>query len=106
MYVTFFFFFTEPKAVSDILAVGRTTDMLVSWTLAGGQVFSYAVQLYSDNQLVDSKMNLSNTTENIQFVGLRPGVLYCAMVVTKSGPFEINSSSVCNATCELRHCDL
>lgn len=80
--------------------------MSVSWTLASGRVDSYTVLLYRDNQHVDNKTDLSNTTVDTQFVDLIPGVRYCVVLVTKSGPFETNSSHVCNQTCELRHCDL
>lgn len=99
------FYFTEPDAVTDIIAIGSTTTMLVSWTPAFGQVDSYTVQLFRDMvQSGITSTNSSNTT--VKFQGLTPGVVYCAVVVTKSGPFE-NNKSVCNATCELhRHCDL
>ncbi|XP_049429858.1 receptor-type tyrosine-protein phosphatase eta [Epinephelus fuscoguttatus] len=89
---------TRPEAVSIITAIGNTTTMLVSWTQAAGQVASYTVLLYKDTQVVDSDTGLSNATVDKLFLNLTPGVLYCAKVVTKSGPFETNSSEVCNAT--------
>ncbi|XP_031138584.1 receptor-type tyrosine-protein phosphatase eta isoform X2 [Sander lucioperca] len=88
--------YTKPDAVTDIIAIGSTTTMLVSWTPAFGQVDSYTVQLFRDMvQSGITSTNSSNTT--VKFQGLTPGVVYCAVVVTKSGPFE-NNKSVCNAT--------
>ncbi|KAI3371524.1 hypothetical protein L3Q82_024105, partial [Scortum barcoo] len=90
--------YTKPEIVSGILAIGSTTNMSVSWTLAVGQVVSYTVLLYKDKHQVASKMDLTNSTANTAFTGLKPGVLYCVVVVAKSGLLENNSSSVCNAT--------
>ncbi|XP_028442176.1 receptor-type tyrosine-protein phosphatase eta [Perca flavescens] len=88
--------YTNPAAVTNIIAIGSTTTMLVSWTPAFGQVDSYTVKLFRGLvQLVKNSTNLSNTT--VKFQGLTPGVLYCAVVVTESGPFN-NNNSVCNAT--------
>lgn len=102
-----YFFPSGPEVVSNIIAIGSTTNMSVSWTLAIGQVFSYSVLLLRNISLQASNMNLSNNIVNTQFMDLTPGVLYCVMVVSKSGPFESNSSVVCNATCELQpHCVL
>ncbi|KAM9351963.1 receptor-type tyrosine-protein phosphatase eta-like [Symphorus nematophorus] len=90
--------YTNPAAVFDITVMGNTTDVSVSWEPALGQVDSYTVLLYRDSQLVGSKTDLSNTTVSSLFLAQIPGVLYCAVVVTKSGPLESNSSRVCNAT--------
>ncbi|XP_032379279.1 receptor-type tyrosine-protein phosphatase eta [Etheostoma spectabile] len=87
--------YTKPEAVTAIMAIGSTTSMSVSWTPAFGQVDSYAVQLFRGGQLVKKSPNLSTTT--FKFPGLTPGVSYCAVVITKSGPYE-NNNSVCNAT--------
>lgn len=94
-------FSTEPAAVSGITVIGSTTNLSVSWSPASGQVVSYTVRLYRDSQLEEVDTNLSNNTVNKQFLDREPGVLYCVVVVTKSGTFESNSSEVCNATCEL-----
>lgn len=45
-------------------------------------------------------MDLSNKTDSKKFRGLKPGVIYCVVLVTKTGTTETNSSSVCNATRE------
>ncbi|XP_070827425.1 receptor-type tyrosine-protein phosphatase eta-like [Chaetodon trifascialis] len=90
--------YTRPKAVSINTVIGSMTDLSVSWTSAVGQEVSYSVLLYRDSYLAGTHSDLNSTVVNILFVDLTPGVLYCAVVVTRSGPFEANSSSVCNAT--------
>ncbi|XP_029379134.1 receptor-type tyrosine-protein phosphatase beta-like isoform X3 [Echeneis naucrates] len=90
--------YTKPEAVTNITATGNTTAISVSWTPAGGGVVSYSVLLYSSEELVQKETNLSNTTENIVFLGLTPGVLYYVVVSTKSGSFVTNSSRVYSAT--------
>uniref|UniRef100_A0A8C3GCJ4 protein-tyrosine-phosphatase n=1 Tax=Cyclopterus lumpus TaxID=8103 RepID=A0A8C3GCJ4_CYCLU len=90
--------FTEPEAVSGLMAIVNTTTMSVSWTSAVGQVVSYTVLLYRGSHLVANNTDLSNTTVNQLFQGLTPGVLYCVELLTKSGHFESRNSSVCNAT--------
>ncbi|GLD60175.1 receptor-type tyrosine-protein phosphatase eta-like isoform X4 [Lates japonicus] len=89
--------YTRPEVVSDITAIGDTATMSVSWRPAAGGVNFYTVLLYRDQQLVENSTRLSNTAVNTTFRDLKPGVLYCVEVVTKSGPFK-NSTSICNAT--------
>nr|XP_024658914.1 titin isoform X11 [Maylandia zebra] len=91
------FSYTMPEAVSNITAVGTTTSLSVSWTLVTGKVSSYSVVLNSAGQLVNST-DVNNQTTNIVFVDLTPGVIYCVQLITKSGPFQSNSSPVCDAT--------
>ncbi|KAM7396461.1 hypothetical protein PAMP_019498 [Pampus punctatissimus] len=91
-------YFTRPEAVSDMVAIGSTTNMSVSWRPASGQVDSYTVLLYRHSQLERNHTGLSNTTLNTVFQDLKPGVLYYMVVFTKSGPFENNKSNVSNAT--------
>ncbi|XP_042083353.1 receptor-type tyrosine-protein phosphatase H [Haplochromis burtoni] len=87
-----------PEAVSNITAVGTTTSLSVSWTLVTGKVSSYSVTvLNSAGQLVNST-DVNNQTTNTVFGSLTPGVNYCVQLITKSGPFQSNSSRVCNAT--------
>ncbi|XP_053174860.1 receptor-type tyrosine-protein phosphatase eta [Scomber japonicus] len=91
--------YTKPEVVSDIVTIGSTTNMSVSWKLASGLVDSYTVLLYRDSQLEKNNTDLSNTTTNTVFHGLKPGVLYCVVVITKSRPSESNNASEkCNAT--------
>ncbi|XP_028307374.1 receptor-type tyrosine-protein phosphatase eta isoform X2 [Gouania willdenowi] len=92
------FIFTSPGSVSNITAIGSTTNLSVSWSLVSGLVSSYSVLLYRNKQLVKNNTDLSNLTSQTQFVELKPGVDYCVMVTTKSGPLESNGSLVCNAT--------
>ncbi|XP_056244330.1 tenascin-X isoform X4 [Seriola aureovittata] len=90
--------YTRPEAVSNIIAIGNTTTMSVSWTPAVGAVVSYTVLLYRDGQLVGNSTVLSNTTVTKVFQRLIPGVLYCVEVFTTSGSFESYSQRICNAT--------
>ncbi|KAM7414244.1 hypothetical protein PAMA_019185 [Pampus argenteus] len=90
--------YTRPEGVYDIVAIGSTTNMSVSWRPASGQVDSYTVLLYRHSQLERNHTGLSNTTVNTVFQDLKPGVLYCMVVFAKSGPFESNKSNVSNAT--------
>ncbi|XP_034542618.1 tenascin-X-like isoform X4 [Notolabrus celidotus] len=89
---------TWPAAVSIISVLGNTTSLSVSWTPAECQVDSYTVLLHENGEHEGSNSDLSNTSANRLFKNLKPGVQYCGEVVTKSGPFENKSSSVCNAT--------
>uniref|UniRef100_UPI003AACB5E9 receptor-type tyrosine-protein phosphatase eta n=1 Tax=Centroberyx gerrardi TaxID=166262 RepID=UPI003AACB5E9 len=89
--------YTRPGVVSDIAAVGTTTNMSVSWTAAAGQVDSYSVLLYRGSLLEGNHTGLSNTTLTVLFQGLKPGTLYGVEVVTKSGPLS-DSSTAWNAT--------
>ncbi|XP_029951415.1 receptor-type tyrosine-protein phosphatase beta isoform X5 [Salarias fasciatus] len=90
--------YTEPEKVSDVTVVGSTVDLSVSWELVSGQVSSYFVQLYSGDEKIQNTTDLSNETKNVQFSGLKPGVEYCVVVSTKSGPQVIHGQKVCNAT--------
>ncbi|XP_034032788.1 receptor-type tyrosine-protein phosphatase eta isoform X2 [Thalassophryne amazonica] len=89
--------YTKPGAVSDLVMSGTTTTMSVSWSLAAGQVDSYDVFLYTNDQLLKNQTDLSNTTKNKEFQYLKPGQLYSVYVVTKSGPLTANST-ISNAT--------
>ncbi|MEQ2228056.1 hypothetical protein ILYODFUR_004786, partial [Ilyodon furcidens] len=90
--------YTLPDMVSNISAIGTTTNMSVSWTKAAGQVSSYFVQLRKNTAPVSNQTTPSNETTQVVFVGLTPGVLYFVEVVTISGPEKSNKSSVSNAT--------
>ncbi|XP_041651495.1 receptor-type tyrosine-protein phosphatase eta isoform X7 [Cheilinus undulatus] len=90
--------YTKPPVVSDILVTGDTTKLSVSWMAAECQVESFTVRLLRGEELVGNGTDLSNTTVNKVFEGLKPGVLYCAEVITESGPFRNTSPRVCNAT--------
>ncbi|MEQ2269292.1 hypothetical protein XENORESO_002466 [Xenotaenia resolanae] len=90
--------YTLPDMVSNISAIGTTTNMSVSWTKAAGQVSSYFVQLRKNTAPVSNQTTPSNETTQVVFVGLTPGVLYLVEVVTISGPEKSNKSSVSNAT--------
>ncbi|XP_065812681.1 receptor-type tyrosine-protein phosphatase eta [Labrus bergylta] len=90
--------YTKPAVVSDIFIKGSTTNLSVSWSQACGQVDSYTALLYRDGVLVGNSKDVNGTILNELFEDLKPGVLYCVAVVTKSGPFLNKSEKVCNAT--------
>ncbi|KAM9854710.1 receptor-type tyrosine-protein phosphatase eta-like [Aulostomus maculatus] len=90
--------YTMPEVVSGVVTVGSTTNMSVTWSPALGQVDSYSVQLSRDSQTISSNKNLNNTTVKTVFKGLTPGVRYCVVVTTESGPEENHSPEVCDAT--------
>lgn len=96
-----FSFSPGPDTVLGILVIGSTTNLSVSWSPASGQVASYAVLLYRDKHLDDSR-NLGKSTFSTLFLNRKPGVQYCVVVVTRTEGQESNSLEVCNATCELQ----
>ncbi|XP_049578499.1 receptor-type tyrosine-protein phosphatase eta isoform X2 [Syngnathus scovelli] len=89
--------YTKPEVVSDIRVIGTTTNMSVFWTAPMGHVDSYTVHL-RDSESESSKEVLSNSTLSALFTHLKPGMLYCAVVISKSGPFLSDNSTYCNAT--------
>ncbi|XP_075325609.1 receptor-type tyrosine-protein phosphatase beta [Odontesthes bonariensis] len=89
--------YTNPRNVSNITAIGTTTSLTVSWTKPEGRVSSYSASLYSNNQLVKNT-NVSTDDRNTSFQDLKPGVLYCVVLVTRSGPAESINTTLCNAT--------
>ncbi|KAM4618292.1 receptor-type tyrosine-protein phosphatase eta-like [Polymixia lowei] len=88
---------TRPGAVSDIVAIGTTTIMSVSWTAAEGQVDFYSVLLYRDGLLKRNQSGLVNTTLIVLFENLEPGTIYSVVVLTQSGPLS-DSVTADNAT--------
>lgn len=91
---------TEPGRVSELVAIGTTTNMSVNWKAASGQVDYYSVQLYRGSQLQGNQTLLYNTTLNVLFTHLNPATLYDVQVLTMSGPLN-NRVTASNATCEL-----
>ncbi|CAL8296546.1 unnamed protein product [Boreogadus saida] len=78
-------FYTNPGTVSNIVALGTTTTMSVTWKAASGQVDYYAVLLTGAGQM-DKRSNTSNTTLHVLFEKLNPGTLYHIRVCARSGP--------------------
>ncbi|KAK0141046.1 Receptor-type tyrosine-protein phosphatase eta [Merluccius polli] len=89
---------TEPDPVSELVAIGTTTNISVNWKAASGKVDYYSVLLYRkrDSQLAGNQSYLSNTT-NAFFDQLNPGTLYRVQVDTKSGQLSA-SVEIVNAT--------
>ncbi|CAN9498789.1 unnamed protein product [Ophioblennius macclurei] len=89
---------SKPEVASGISVTGNTTTLFVSWEPGSGLVSSYSVHLFKGEDPIKNKTDQSNTTTSAIFSDLDPGVDYCVVVVTRSGPVASNSSAVCNAT--------
>uniref|UniRef100_A0A8C6WWK0 protein-tyrosine-phosphatase n=1 Tax=Neogobius melanostomus TaxID=47308 RepID=A0A8C6WWK0_9GOBI len=89
-----------PAVVTISEVTGSTTHLMVSWSRAEGKVDTYTVNLYNGTHLVQPKEGLNSSTRATSFSDLKPGVRYCADVVTRSGSLENKSSDLCNATCK------
>ena len=94
-----YFIITDPGTVSNIVAVGTTTTMSVTWKAASGQVDYYSVVLTGAGQMPKSQSHLSNTTLHVLFEKLNPGTLYHISVCAISGPGS-ECLATDNATCE------
>ena len=91
--------FPEPGIVTDIVAIGTTTTLNVTWVIPTGQVQFYTIQLV-DNEGVTKNITINKTdTSNYLFENLTPGELYTVRVITQSG-LLIQESAVQNATCK------
>ncbi|KAM9753688.1 receptor-type tyrosine-protein phosphatase eta [Menidia menidia] len=88
--------YTIPGQVSGVIAIGTTTSLTVSWNKAPGQVSSYSVCLSENHS--QCHRNLGNDTTSTVFTSLTPGVHYCVVLVTRSGPVQSNNVTQCNAT--------
>ncbi|XP_055078519.1 receptor-type tyrosine-protein phosphatase eta [Periophthalmus magnuspinnatus] len=90
--------YTEPANVTITEVSGTTTNLTVSWNKAAGKVDNYTVNLYNKSGQVHTMGPFNDDILTATFTDLKPGVLYCAEVVTRSGPMENKSSKRCNAT--------
>ncbi|KAJ0029704.1 hypothetical protein NQD34_004701 [Periophthalmus magnuspinnatus] len=90
--------YTEPANVTITEVSGTTTNLTVSWNKAAGKVDNYTVNLYNKSGQVHTMGPFNDDILTTTFTDLKPGVLYCAEVVTRSGPMENKSSKRCNAT--------
>ncbi|XP_066556406.1 receptor-type tyrosine-protein phosphatase eta [Amia ocellicauda] len=91
--------YTKPAAVNanniQVSSNGNTRNMKVSWKAPVGNVESYNVTIYRNNDFQKTKnTNITNET----FYNLRPGRIYNVTVTTISGPFAQSSDVVPNAT--------
>ncbi|XP_057692294.1 receptor-type tyrosine-protein phosphatase eta isoform X2 [Corythoichthys intestinalis] len=89
--------YTRPEVVSNLRFIGTTTTMSLSWSVPAGKVESFIVMLSNSSGGAIRNDTLKNSTSSL-FPGLKPGVLYCAVVTSRSGPLQSNSSEICNAT--------
>ncbi|XP_061628616.1 receptor-type tyrosine-protein phosphatase eta isoform X1 [Phyllopteryx taeniolatus] len=89
--------YTRPEVVSDIRAIGTTTNMSVSWSAPVGRVDSFTILLNKGSESESSEKDWNSTLSTF-FTDLKPGMLYCVAVISKSGHLESDNSTLCNAT--------
>lgn len=89
--------FKEVGKATDLIAVGNTTTMRVTWVKPSGNVEMYNITIYQDQILSQYAIK---TNEEVVFQNLLPGTTYTVTVTTKSGQFEEQSDMVKNATCK------
>ena len=85
--------------MSELKALGTTTNMSVTWKAASGRVDYYSVLQSRAGQWVENQTHLSNTTLHALFEKLNPGTLYHIQVYTMSGQLS-DCMATDNATCE------
>ncbi|XP_077451337.1 receptor-type tyrosine-protein phosphatase eta-like [Stigmatopora argus] len=90
--------YTRPEAVSNLALIGTTANLSLSWSVPTGRVDSFTVTLSNGSGTVRERRDLQNSTSDLFFSGLKPGVRYCALVTSKSGPLRSQPSEICNAT--------
>ncbi|XP_071261196.1 receptor-type tyrosine-protein phosphatase eta-like [Salvelinus alpinus] len=87
---------TKPAVVANLIAIGTTTNMSVTWHKPMGQVDNYTVTIYKNNVMENSRP-ITNTSLSVVFQNLRPGKVYVVKVATNSGPLT-EALNVTNAT--------
>ncbi|XP_077567249.1 receptor-type tyrosine-protein phosphatase eta-like [Stigmatopora nigra] len=90
--------YTSPEAVTDLALIGTSANLSLSWSAPTGRLDSLTVTLSNDSAPVRERADLQNSTLDVFFSGLKPGVRYCALVTSQSGPLRSQPSEICNAT--------
>ncbi|XP_072526999.1 receptor-type tyrosine-protein phosphatase eta [Salminus brasiliensis] len=88
--------FTGLDKASNISAVGTSTSMRVEWIGPAGTVSLYTVTLLLNGTILQIQ-NQTDATP-VLFSNLFPGCLYTVTLAISSGPVQVNSGSVQNAT--------
>ncbi|XP_058501447.1 receptor-type tyrosine-protein phosphatase eta [Solea solea] len=90
--------YTKPESVQpSISSQGSNSSVLVSWSRPAGNVDFFKVYLNSTlSNLTEQLLNPTSTFS--EFEGLSAGTLYTARVITHSGPFNVSSGFITNAT--------
>ncbi|KAJ6651427.1 hypothetical protein lerEdw1_021000 [Lerista edwardsae] len=86
---------TVPSAVKNIhiSPTGMTNSLKVNWTPGGGDVDSYTVTIFHQNQLLNSQIVSKHVYEHT-FNKLEAGEQYKVVVQTKSGALHNNATAV------------
>ncbi|CAB1331624.1 unnamed protein product, partial [Coregonus sp. 'balchen'] len=90
--------YTKPGVVTNINAIGKTTNMSVTWDKPVGQVDNYTVTIYKNN-VMEKNYTITNNLLVVVFQNLKPGKVYVVNVATNSGPLT-ESLNVTIATCK------
>ncbi|KAK6309243.1 hypothetical protein J4Q44_G00207060 [Coregonus suidteri] len=77
--------YTKPGVVTNINAIGKTTNMSVTWDKPVGQVDNYTVTIYKNN-VMEKNYTITNNLLVVVFQNLKPGKVYVVNVATNSGP--------------------
>ncbi|KAL6461779.1 hypothetical protein MHYP_G00299240 [Metynnis hypsauchen] len=88
--------FTGLDKASNISAVGTSVSMRVQWSGPAGSVSLYTITLLL-NGIILQTQNQTDATP-VVFSNLFPGTLYTVTLGITSGPVQVNSGSVQNAT--------
>ncbi|XP_040265825.1 receptor-type tyrosine-protein phosphatase beta isoform X1 [Bufo bufo] len=88
---------TVPSAAKNIYISpnGMTKSLIVKWTSGGGDVDSYMVTIFRQNNQIESQTISKNIYEHYEhtFNNLVPGELYKVVVQTNSGSLSKNMTS-------------
>nr|XP_043874906.1 receptor-type tyrosine-protein phosphatase eta-like isoform X6 [Solea senegalensis] len=89
---------THPESVqTSISSQGSNSSVLVSWSRPAGKVDFFQVYLNSTLPNLMEQL-LNSTSTSFVFEGLSAGTLYTARVITHSGPLNVSSGFITNAT--------
>lgn len=82
----------------SISSQGSNNSILVSWPKPPGKVEYYMV--YLGNISTDLQRQIETTNISVLFGSLSAGRVYFARVIAHSGPFNVSSEEIDNATCK------
>ncbi|KAJ8406506.1 hypothetical protein AAFF_G00300800 [Aldrovandia affinis] len=88
---------TKPDGASNVRAVSGTTIMNVTWEGHSGVNSSYSINIYNSNATLTGNQTMASN-QMVVFSNLRPGQVYTVKVIILSGPYQVESETVTNAT--------
>lgn len=90
----------EPEKPGNITVTSRETDYLnISWTLSGGRVDYYEVNI--SNEELTYLYSITTSVTAVSFINLHPGRLYRIIVTAVAGRFTSTSDQSSIATGKL-----